>query len=45
VKFKVSRCEFGEPKEEAHGKGLVPFAKRLMGLKNTSKESLCEQLV
>jgi len=33
-----------EPKEGALGRGLVPFVERFMGLRNTSKESICEQL-
>jgi len=34
----------GEPKEGELGRGLVSFGKRFMGLRNTSKESLYEQL-
>jgi len=34
----------GELKKGALGRGLVTFGKRFMGLKNTSKESLCEKL-
>jgi len=44
VSLKLQDVNLGEPKEGALGKGLVPFGERFMGLGNTSKESLCEQL-
>jgi len=34
----------GELKSGAVGRGFLTFGKRFMGLKNTSKESLCEKL-
>jgi len=41
---KLQDVNLGEPKKRTLGKRLVPFAEIFMGLKNTSKESLCEQL-